>query len=695
MAASGPRSRPRSLRLLFAWLCTALVIAIYFSLPDGEDAPATDPGNTAALDQPAATRIEVVSVTPADPTPGSAVTVQFAGAERPREVQAYVGKSALPVLSRLEDALVVRLPGALPPGHLKLRVADGAERSKPYDLRVKLENWRKPFRSVLGGFALLIFGIGVLGRGAREAVGLRSTRVLARWAQRGPAALGMGLGLGMLAQSTTAAASVLAGLVSSSLLALGPAAAAFLGAELGTATAPLISGLFDPREGLLVVALGVMWLGFATNRRSSALARLTLGVGLISFGLQTLRPGFEPFVQAPALLSLVVKLRATGVLGIATCALLGAALVAIFQGPAPVCVLVLVLAQTTAQWDLRTVLAVLSGSGLGAAIGAMLTSAAGKSSRKLALLNLMLGALSTLLVASTVDLFAFLADLVVPGIPHEIHWGKRVLLPNLGLHMGVAFAMSQLGSALVLLPVSFRLARVVERWFPQDRQSKLPSVGDATRVTRSRLLQVAELQLSALAPLRQLALDGDRDAGRLVERAIAESQALLDELVAGPVLALGDAPESRALGSAALTNVQLQRSLEGLERQAELFVDARVALSRNGRPSELAESDLAALDEMHANLSAAGNAVLEALRDGTAIDLDAARASEIAMNALEARLRKGVLEGDPETVRSHLAVLKLADAYEATGNQLYRLSEALAEGAAEMQPESQKLTGRP
>jgi hypothetical protein len=695
MAASRPRSGPRSLRLLFAWLCTALVIAIYFSLPDGEDALATDSGNAAAPDQPAATRIEVVSVTPADPTPGSAVTVQFAGAEHPRDVQAYVGKSALPVLSRLEDALVVRLPGALPPGHLKLRVADGAERSKPYDLRVKLENWRKPFRSVLGGFALLIFGISVLGRGAREAVGLRSTHVLARWAPRGPAALGMGLGLGMLAQSTTAAASVLAGLVSSSLLALGPAAAAFLGAELGAATAPLVSGLFDPREGLLVVALGVMWLGFATNRRSSALARLALGVGLISFGLQTLRPGFEPFVQAPALLSLVVKLRATGVLGVATCALLGAALVAIFQGPAPVCVLVLVLAQTTAQWDLRTVLAVLSGSGLGAAVGAMLTSAAGKSSRKLALLNLMLGALSTLLVASTVDLFAFLADQVVPGIPHEIHWGKRVLLPNLGLHMGVAFAMSQLASALVLLPVSFRLARVVERWFPQDRQSKLPSVGDATRVTRSRLLQVAELQLSALAPLRQLALDGDRDAGRLVERAIAESQALLDELVAGPVLALGDAAESRALGSAALTNVQLQRSLEGLERQAELFVDARVALSRNGRPSELAESDLAALDEMHTNLSAAGTAVLEALRDGTAIDLDAARASEIAMNALEARLRKGVLEGDPETVRSHLAVLKLADAYEATGNQLYRLSEALAEGAAEMQPESQKLTGRP
>jgi hypothetical protein len=693
MAGSATPSRARRLRLLFAWLCTALIIGIYVSLPDGDDAFSPDASH-AALDQSIPTRIEVMGVTPSDPTPGSAVTVQFAGAENPQQVEAYIGKSALPVLSRLDDALVVRLPSALPPGHVKLRVADGEERSKPYDLRIKLENWRKPFRSVLGGFALLIFGIGVLGRGAREAVGLRSTHVLARWAQRGPAALGMGIGLGVLAQSTTAAASVLAGLVSSSMLALGPAAAAFLGAELGAATAPLISGLLDPREGLLVVALGVMWLGFATNRRTTALARLTLGIGLISFGLQTLRPGFEPFVQDPTLLSLVVKLRASGVLGVATCALLGALLVAIFQGPAPVCVLVLVLAQTTAQWDLRTALAVLSGSGLGAAIGAMLTSAAGRSSRKLALLNLMLGLGSTVLAACAVDLFALLADLVVPGIPHEIRWGKRVLMPNLGLHLGVAFAMSQLASAVLLLPASFPLARLIERWFPQDRVSSLPNVGDAARVTRARLLEVAEVQLSALAPLRELALDGDRDAGRRVELAISEAQALLAELIAGPVMALGDAPESRALRSAALTSVQLQRSLEGLERQAERFVDARVALSHDGRPHELAASDLAALDEMHLNLSTAGGAVRDALRGKAAIDLDTARASEIAMNALEARLRKGVLEGDPQSVRGHLAVLKLADAYEATGNQLYRLSEVLAEGAAEMQPELQKLTGR-
>jgi Na+/phosphate symporter len=691
--SGGPR-RAGGVRTFIAWVLTALMIGVYFSLPDGDEAPPLDAGR-AAMEQPIPARIEVTAVTPADATPGSAITVQFGGAVHPELVSAYLGKNELAVLSRHEDALVVRLPQQLAPGHFKLRVADGQERSKPYDLRVKLENWRKPFRSLVGGFALLIFGIGVLGRGAREAVGLRSTHALARWARRGPAALGMGVGLGALSQSTTAAASVLSGLVSGGLLALGPAAAAFLGAQLGAASAPLLSGLFDPREGLLVVALGVMWLAFTSTRRGAAIARLTLGVGLIAFGLQTLRPGFEPFVQDPGLLSLVIKLRATDLASVATCALLGAALVAVFQGPAPVCVLVLVLAQTTAQWDLRTALSVLAGSGLGAALGAALAGLSSKRSRKLVLLNVILGLGSTLLAASLVDVVAHVADLLVPGVPHEVRWGKRVLLPHLGVHLGVAFALSQLTSALVLLPASFPLARLLERWFPQDAKASLPSVGDAVRVTQGRLLEVCEAQLSALTPLRELVLAGDRDAGQRVEQALGGAQALLDELIAGPMMALGDAPDSRALRGAALTSVQLQRSLEALERQAARFVDARVALSGDARPSVLAAGDVSALEQMHDLLTCVGETVRDALRGRCGVDLDSARESEIAMNALEARLRKGVLEGDAQTVRSHLLVLKLADAYEAAGNQLYRLSEALSEGAGEIQPELQRLTGRP
>ena len=77
--------------------------------------------------------------------------------------------------------------------------------------------------------------------GIRETVGIGSARRLASLARNTPAALGFGTVAGALVQSTTAAAGLLAGLVTSSVIAVGPAAVAFLGAQLGAATAPLRS----------------------------------------------------------------------------------------------------------------------------------------------------------------------------------------------------------------------------------------------------------------------------------------------------------------------------------------------------------------------------------------------------------------------------------------------------------------------
>src|SRR5262249_27021771 len=115
MAASAKRAR--RLKLLLAWLCTALLIGVYFSLPDADDAPGAELPARSALAQPIPARIEVLSVTPSDATAGSAVTVQFTGAVHPDRVQAYVSKTSLKVLSRLDDALVVRLPSDAAPGH--------------------------------------------------------------------------------------------------------------------------------------------------------------------------------------------------------------------------------------------------------------------------------------------------------------------------------------------------------------------------------------------------------------------------------------------------------------------------------------------------------------------------------------------------------------------------------------------------
>ncbi|HET9957804.1 MAG TPA: hypothetical protein VFQ61_25070 [Polyangiaceae bacterium] len=671
----------RRISVLAAWVLTALIAGFYLLLPNGDERVSLPTARESVEEQGEPRRLDIVGVAPSDVSAGSAVTVAFTGAEHDERVAAFVGKTPMEVLTRRQGSLVVRVPAELTPGRVKLRVVEGTERSKPYDLQVKSPNWQKPFRNLVGGFALLLFGISVLAKGAREAAGLRSAQTLARLARRGPSALGFGALIGALVQSTAGAASVLAGLVASSLVAVAPAALAFLGAQIGAATAPLVTGLVDPREGLVLIAIGALWHGLASDRRSNAMGRFVLGAGLIAFGLQTLRPGFEPFVQNPRLLSLISELRADSIGHIAAAASLGALLVALLQGPAPVLILVLVLAETTAQWDLTTALAVLSGSGLGAAMGALVTTPAGRKCRQLATLNLSLGLLATLIAASTVGIWSRVADLVVPGVPHEIQWGRRVLLPNLGVHLAVAFALSQLSSALLLWPLVRPLASWLDRRLPSSSLHNLARIGDPVGVLRNQLGAVVKAYAQALPHLRQLVLEGSRQAGRDAEHVLTDARAALEEVLAGPIFSLPDTLDGRSLSRTAFTTLQLGRALEALSRQAERLVDVRVSASSSGEPSPLPDADSATLTQMHELLSEGIASVFDALSEAKAIDIEHARAREIRMNGLESRARGSVLadQREPGEMRCYLAVLELADAYENVGNQLYRSSESLAE----------------
>jgi hypothetical protein len=65
------------------------------------------------------------------------VVVTFDGAKDERTLKVFAGKEELDVLARRPGAVVARLPVDLAPGRVKIRVSDGHDRSKPYDLRVK------------------------------------------------------------------------------------------------------------------------------------------------------------------------------------------------------------------------------------------------------------------------------------------------------------------------------------------------------------------------------------------------------------------------------------------------------------------------------------------------------------------------------------------------------------------------------
>jgi hypothetical protein len=678
--ARPPRQRARSLA---AWALGLLVVLAYAAVPEGGGEHAESDGER---DEPAedAGRPEILSVSPNDPFVGSTISIAHTGDDE--RLMPFAGKLQLKVLARRPGQMVVEVPRYLPVGDTKIRLATVEPRSfsarrlhsKPFHIRVRTPNYRKVFRSLLGGAALVVLGVGFLARGVRESMGVHAARMLSRASRHRSVVFGLGALLGTVAQTTTGAAGVLAGLASSRVLPRVPAAIAFLGVPLGAAVAPLlVAGLVEPREGLLAVAIGVLWLVLAKERRVQALAGLLLGMGLVAYGLQVFRPGLEPFMSDAVLWSMAERLRADSLGELVFCAALGSLLVAALHGPAPLIVLMLGLTHATHQWDLRTLLALLSGTGLGAALGALITAPAAPETRALARLHLCLGALSTFLSLLSLDLWIFLAELVGGPLAAPLHWTERASLAEIGLRLSVGFGLCQGAVALALAPAVPAIARWLER--RQDaRPGGAPSSSEELRATLERVLGA---QHTALERAVELALTGTRRHGYEAEQALAESRQVIESLLAGPVRELSAKERTHVLAGASFVTLQLQNSLDLLLRQTERMIDARLAEPEGASSDEAAlpVDDSAWIRSLHQLVSEGLNAARSSLRQGGPLDLESARAREIRINRIEADARGRLLGGEAAAglSESQLRVLQVVDALEVSGNQVYRLAEIL------------------
>jgi hypothetical protein len=701
--------------MIAAWSLSAALLLGYAVLGDEGDesnqpaASEGDPSPQLPDEDRGKELIEVVEVRPGEATPGSAVEVSFINtmADRSRPLRAWLsitdyrsGKqlpgTELEVLHASEERLVARVPTQAFEGRAKLRVGhDKDARSKPYDLRIRAVSHRKLFREVLGGLALLFFGLRVMAQGSRQYTGDRGHGVLAHIGRRTSAALGLGVLAGGVTQFTSTAAGLVVGLVESHVLAVAPAVAVLLGAQLGAAVTPSVLGLVSTREGLLVMSIGVLWLSLAADRRSEAFGKIILGCGLLFFGLHLLRQGFEPLVSDPELLPYTDHFDASRPLGLLVCVVAGVLLTALLQGPAPVFVLVLGLAQSTGRLELASALAILSGTALGAAIGTQVVAGPfGANARQVARLHLLLALAGTVLLALGSGLLAAATEWLVPGKVAEIAYGKKILMPKMGRHLVAGFALGQVlvtGLLALALPAVMRMVQRAAESRERGRKSAAPVAG-GTGTLREGLARVLASHRAALDAAHDLCLHGQRRRGRDCEHVLADSRAQIETLFSGALAMTGvtSDPELARLRQAALATVQLQRALEELLRHAERGTEQNLALSPAGQAWTLPPQDERTLTALH-QLLTEGLATLEQeLRQGLTPDLDAARAREIRLNAAESQSRQGLLvdaqKGEPSgMIALRLNSSELVNAYETVGNHLYRLNEALV---AEVDQES-------
>src|SRR5207237_5846407 len=165
-----------------------------------------------------------------------------------------------------------------------------------FDTRANVSDANQVLFALLGGTALLLSGVRLVGEGLQRAAGTRLRHVLSTLTGDRFRALLVGAGVTAVLQSSSATTVMLVGFASAGLLTLRQTIGVILGADIGTTvTVQLLA--FDLLEvSPLVVFLG--WFLFVTGRGTwRYVGQAILGFGFLFLGMKLVRDGTAPLAQ--------------------------------------------------------------------------------------------------------------------------------------------------------------------------------------------------------------------------------------------------------------------------------------------------------------------------------------------------------------------------------------------------------------
>jgi phosphate:Na+ symporter len=175
---------------------------------------------------------------------------------------------------------------------------------------------------LLGYVVLLLWGTRMVQSGVVRAFGTSLRRVIGRMLRNRFAAVGAGLAVTALLQSSTATAMMTTSLAAEGMVALVPALAVMLGANIGTAL--VVKALSFDVSWVAPLLLVVGYFAFRHGRKGTVhdLGRVGIGLGLMLLGLHQLIVTIQPVETAPVLQTLLSALTREPLLDLALAAVL-------------------------------------------------------------------------------------------------------------------------------------------------------------------------------------------------------------------------------------------------------------------------------------------------------------------------------------------------------------------------------------
>lgn len=332
--------------------------------------------------------------------------------------------------------------------------------------------------TMIGGLALFLYGMNVLGDGLKKASGGKLEIILEKLTSNKLMAILLGAGVTAVIQSSSATTVMVVGFVNSGIMKLSRAVGVILGANVGTTVTAWILSLTDVKGSSIFLQLlkpssfspilaiiGIMLLNMGKKEIHKNAGTILVGFAVLMFGMDTMSNSVTPFAQSPEV-SKVLLMFSNPVLGM----LAGLILTAIIQSSsASVGILQALCASGAVSY--ATAIPIIMGENVGACMPALISGAGGnKGAKRAALIHLYYNIIKT--VTFMVVFYA------INAFVHFEFMGQAASA------VGVAIIHSAFNVAAVILiyPFTSILEKLVYLTIPETEEEKQEMVQDKKEI---------------------------------------------------------------------------------------------------------------------------------------------------------------------------------------------------------------------
>ena len=318
--------------------------------------------------------------------------------------------------------------------------------------------------SLLGGIALFLFGMSLMGEGLKNVAGSRLELVLYKLSSTPLKGVLLGTGVTAVIQSSSATSVMVVGFVNSGMMKVKQAIGVIMGAILGTSVTGWILCLSSLEGGSGVVQLlstevltgivavvGIILRMFTGKTSNRYVGEILLGFAVLMYGMSAMSGAVSPLRESEAFIRILTSFS-NPILGI----LVGLAFTSVLQSASAAVGILQALAITGAV-TFEVALPIVMGIAIGAAVPVLLSAlGANLNGKRTAFIYLLIDVLGVLIWA-----------LLFYGANAIIHFTFLDAVMS-SVSIALMNTLFRLATVIVLLPCIGLMEHMVELLFPDD-----------------------------------------------------------------------------------------------------------------------------------------------------------------------------------------------------------------------------------